>query len=61
MKVRGPAGSAGWLPLAPPRPVLRVGADCVTRRLHFGRSQLNIAYPSTGCQKVIEVDDENKL
>jgi len=23
--------------------------------------KLNIAYPSTGCQKVIEVDDENKL
>jgi len=23
--------------------------------------KLNIAYPSTGCQKIIEVDDENKL
>jgi len=23
--------------------------------------KLNIAYPSTGCQKSIEVDDENKL
>jgi len=23
--------------------------------------KLNIAYPSTGCQKVVEVDDENKL
>ena len=24
-------------------------------------AQLNIAYPSTGCQKVIEVEDEKKL
>ena len=23
--------------------------------------QLNIAYPATGCQKLIEVDDEKKL
>jgi len=23
--------------------------------------KLNIAYPSTGCQKIVEVDDENKL
>ena len=23
--------------------------------------QLNISYPSTGCQKLIEIDDEKKL
>merc|ERR1712212_805549 len=27
----------------------------------FGKMKLNIAYPATGCQKLIEVDDERKL
>ena len=27
----------------------------------FSLFQLNISYPATGCQKLIEVDDEKKL
>merc|ERR1712113_804239 len=27
----------------------------------FGKMKLNISFPATGCQKLIEVDDERKL
>lgn len=30
-------------------------------QLHFLSPQLNISFPATGCQKLIEVDDERKL
>lgn len=30
-------------------------------RLFLPFLQLNIAYPATGCQKLVEIDDEKKL
>jgi len=39
------------------------GADFVhgARRPRFSSVQVNIANPSTGCQKLIDIEDERKL
>ena len=39
-------------PLPPPLPLAAAAA---------ARRQLNISYPATGCQKVVDIEDENKL